>query len=272
MKKCINAWAFPGGLALEEQCRQAKAAGFEAIELNMAESGPVHLGMTEQEAGDVLRTVHQSGLVISSLSTGLFWQYPLTSADAETVEKAKEIVRQMLQAAKWLENDAILVVPGTVTSDVSYDDAYERAQSGLKAVAPDAERLGVHIGVENVWNKFLLSPLEMARFLDEIGSSHVGAYFDVGNVQVFGFPEQWIRNLGSRIRRIHLKDFKNSVGNINGFCNLLEGDLNWPEVKKALQGIGYNGFVTAEMGGYRHYPEQLLRDTANAISLWLNGS
>jgi hexulose-6-phosphate isomerase len=270
MKKCINAWAFPGGLTLREQCRQTKAAGYEAIELNMAESGTVRLGMSESEARDVLSVVRDSGLVVSSLSTGLFWQYPLTSGDAAVADKAKEIVREMLQVCRWLDADAILVVPGVVDAGVSYDAAYERAQAGLKAVAGDAERLGVHIGVENVWNKFLLSPLETARFLDEIGSDYVGAYFDVGNVLVFGYPEQWIRILGSRIRRIHLKDFKNSVGNINGFCNLLEGDLNWPGVKAALEAIGYDGFVTAEMGGYRHYPEQLIRDTANAIELWLN--
>ncbi|RPJ45010.1 MAG: sugar phosphate isomerase/epimerase, partial [Chloroflexi bacterium] len=109
---------------------------------------------------------------------------------------------------------------------------------------------GVTICIENVWNKFLLSPLEMKGFIDSFGSPCVGSYFDVGNVLLTGYPDQWIRILGPRIRRVHIKDFKKSVGTAAGFCDLLEGDVDFDAVKKALSGIQYSGYVTAEIIPY----------------------
>ena len=150
--------------------------------------------------------------------------------------------------------DAYLFVPGAVDvfflpdgEVVPYDVCYQRATDSIFQIAPTAEKLGVSIAVENVWNKFLLSPLEMRSFIDQFHSRNVGAYFDVGNVLLTGYPEQWIRILGSRIKRIHIKDFKRSIGTIDGFVDLLEGDVDFEAVKKALAEIGYDGFVTAEM-------------------------
>ncbi|MGB9677847.1 MAG: sugar phosphate isomerase/epimerase family protein, partial [Candidatus Ratteibacteria bacterium] len=115
------------------------------------------------------------------------------------------------------------------------------------------------------WNKFLLSPIEMKKYVEEIGSEYVKVYFDVGNILVIGFPEMWIRILGRLIKRIHLKDFKLSIGNINGFCDLLEGDVNWPEVIKALKEIGYNSYLTAEVGPYKYFPETKIYNTSLAM-------
>ena len=269
MKKAINHWAFPGGMTLDEACRQAAEAGFDGIELNVAAEGLLTPYSDEQQVKQVLETVTKYGLVVPSVSTGMLWQTPLTSPDPHVVSRGMEVVRGQLRAAAWLGADTVLVVPGGVDAKAPYDQAYERALAALRQLAPEAERYKVSIGVENVWNKFLLSPLEMRGFIDAVGSPYVGAYFDIGNVLVNGFPEQWIRILGSRVRKVHLKDFKTSVGNIHGFCNLLEGDVDWPEVKKALQDVGYDGYVVAELGPYRHYPEQTIRDAAAAIDRWL---
>ncbi len=134
-----------------------------------------------------------------------------------------------------------------------------------------AERYRVTIGIENVWNKFLLSPLEMRDFVDKIGSRYVGCYFDVGNVLLTGYPEQWIRILGERIKRVHLKDFKISIGNINGFCNLLEGDANWKEVIKALKEIKYDSYLTAEIvPPYRQYPQALIYNISKNMDFILD--
>lgn len=269
MKKAVNRWAFPSNVDLKSACSLLKEAGFDGIELNMADQGELTPDTSETEVKRLLDIVKGEGLRVSSVCTGMLWNTPLTSPDAGVVQRGKTVVRKMLQSAQWLETDTILVVPGVVTSEISYDIAYQRALSAVRELAEEAERLKVHIGIENVWNKFLLSPLEMVRFIDEVGSDYVGAYFDVGNVLVFGYPEQWIRLLGKRIRRIHLKDFKTSVGNIQGFCNLLEGDVNWPAVRSALVEIGYDSWVTAELGPYRHYPDQTIRDIGNAIDRWL---
>jgi len=133
---------------------------------------------------------------------------------------------------------------------ISYDVVYERSLKVMRELAPHAENYRVAIGVENVWNKFLLSPLEMRDFVDRVGSDYIGVYFDVGNILLFGFPEQWIRILGKRIKKIHLKDFKKSIGTVNGFCDLTEGDVNWKEVIKALKEVGYDSYLTAEIMPY----------------------
>ncbi|GAG27908.1 unnamed protein product, partial [marine sediment metagenome] len=128
-----------------------------------------------------------------------------------------------------------------------YDVCYERATEAVKQILPAAEEAGVVIGIENVWNKFLLSPLEMRDFIDNFGSKMVVAYFDVGNILLTGYPDQWIRILGERIKRVHVKDFKTSVGTVEGFVDLLEGDVDFEAVKQALGEIGYDGYVTAEL-------------------------
>ncbi len=273
MKKSISYWSFEGGLEgskdIKECLKEAKAKGFEAVELCVGEKGKLTLQTDEKECQKILTFAREIGMDISSLATGLYWEYSLTDDRKELRDKAKNITLKLLQLASWLKLDAILVIPGAVdvffnpkSPVVSYDIVYERALAAIKDLAPRAEELGVYIAIENVWNKFLLSPLEMRDFIDKIGSPYVAAYFDVGNTLLTGYPEQWIRILGKRIKRVHFKDFKKSVGTVEGFCDLLRGDVNWPAVKKAFREIGYDGYVTAEMMPYR---EDLLEVTSRAM-------
>jgi hexulose-6-phosphate isomerase len=166
----------------------------------------------------------------------------------------------------------VLVIPGYVglpwdatVQPVRYDLAYERLRGALETLAGDAERMGVTIMIENIWNMFLYSPLEMRGLIDQVDSPRVGVLFDTGNIVQFGFPEQWIRILGSRIKEVHLKDFRRAVGNVSGFVSLLEGDVNWPEVMAALAEISYDGFVTAEVFPYPHHGEAVLNHTSESM-------
>jgi hexulose-6-phosphate isomerase len=159
-----------------------------------------------------------------------------------------------MEHARMLKLKNVLVVPGAVDvffkpdfKKVQYDVVWKRSVAQLKKLAEVAAKNGVTICVENVWNKFLLSPVEMKIFLSEVGSKNVASYFDVGNIMLYGFPQQWIRILGKRIKRIHFKDFKTSVGTVAGFCDLLAGDVPWVEVMKAFREVGYDGPCTAEM-------------------------
>ena len=276
MKKSISLWSFAGG-SLKDKMELAKKAGFEAIEVAMDEEGEITPSSTEEQVKSVRKTADEIGIEISSLATGLFWKYSLTSGDPEVRKKGIEVGKKMLQAASWLGVDAILVVPGAVGVDfipdsevVPYDIAYERAFEAIRELGEAGEEFGVTVCVENVWNKFLLSPLEMRDFIDKIGSPYVAAYFDVGNVLLTGYPEHWIRILGKRIKRVHIKDFRRSVGNLSGFVDLLEGDVNWPEVMAAFGDVGYDGYITAEMlPPYGHHPEALIYNTSKAMDFIL---
>ena len=278
MKKSISYWSFPPNLSLKECFVLAKKAGFEAIEVALPSGKEITLDSGKEDLTQVKKEANEAGLELSSLASGLFWDYSLTSNSSETREKAKQIVRKMLEFASYLSVDTILVVPGAVDvffqpggEVVSYDVVYERALSALKELAPVAEKYRVNIGVENVWNKFLLSPLEMRDFIDKVGSPFVGAYFDVGNVILTGYPEQWIRILGKRIKKVHLKDFRSSIGNANGFVDLLEGDVNWKEVIAALKEVGYDGYLTAEMMPvYKENDQALIYQTSQALDFILN--
>jgi hexulose-6-phosphate isomerase len=271
MKIGINRWTFPNALTLRECFDLAHRSGFDSIEINIAEDGELTPASTEDEVRAIVQSAKSAGVELSSLSTGLGWKYPMTSADPGVRTRGADNIRRQLQAARWMGVDTILVVPGIVNADIAYDDAYSRAQQVLSELAPEAERLGVAIGVENVWNKFLLSPLEFARFLDEIGSPLVGAYFDAGNVLLYGYPDQWIRILGSRIKKIHVKDFKTSIGNGSGFCNPLQGDVPWARVNDSLRAIGYDGYITAEVDGYRVHEPVGLRHIAESLRAVFGG-
>lgn len=261
----INRWTLPGGWDVKTCLRAAKESGFDAVEFNMEKEGVLSPSMSDADARAIRQMADEVGVELSSLSTGVYWSTPFTHPDPAVREQAIELCRHQLRLANTLGVDAILVVPGVVTPDVPYDVAYARAQDALKQLAPEAERRRVYIAVENVWNRFLLSPLEMARFIDEIGSAWVGVYFDAGNVLAFGYPQHWIRILGRRIKRVHVKDFRTDIGNIQGFANPLQGDLPWMEVRAALESIGYEGYITAEVSGYRAFPELGLRHIADAL-------
>jgi len=266
MKKAISIWAFPEGTPLEEAMKQAKAVGFDGIELALAESGELSLTTGIFEAKRLRLFADKIGLEIASLASGLGWKYSLLSNNQAEVKRAKEVHQRALRLAQVMDVDVILSVPGTVKPEIPYEVAYQRGVEAYRQLAPAAEMYGTRIGVEIVWNKFLYSPTEFARFLDDIGHPFVGAYFDVGNVLVFGYPQHWIRILNKRILKVHVKDFRTSVGNLSGFTTLLHGDVPWPAVMKALRAIRYNGFLTAEVGPSEEVPrEKLLEATAEAL-------
>lgn len=273
MKKGINIWSFPGTTKVEQAITLAKKAGFDGIELALNETGQLSLESTESEVRGYRQHADEIGIEISSLATGLFWSYSLTSSQPQTRQKAKDIVKKQLEHAAILGVDTILVVPGAVGVDfipdsevVPYDQAYDYALEAMQELSKVAEALKVSIGIENVWNKFLLSPLEMRDFIDKVNSPYVGAYFDVGNVIFSGYPEHWISILSHRIKKVHFKDYRRAAGGLHGFVDLLAGDVNYPEVMKALQAIGYQDYVTAEMiPGYTHHGEQIIYNTSGAM-------
>jgi len=248
----------PKDLSLEDRFQLAKKVGFEGIEVP-----PV---ADEQEIAALRSAAAKTGLKIHSIIYG-GWHAPLSSADPKVIEKGLRGVENALRSAKALGAEAVLLVPAVVNAQTRYRDAYDRSQKHLRTLAPLAEELGVIIAVENVWNYFLLSPLEFARYVDEFESPCVQAYFDVGNVVVYGWPQDWIRTLGSRIKKVHLKDFKGKLGK-GSFVHLREGDVNWPEVRRALEEVGYTGFLTAELRGGG---EAYLRDLSSRIDLIIAG-
>lgn len=272
MKTGINTWAFPGNMSVPQCLKLAKAGGFDCVELNVSENGYLTPETDRQSVEKLRLAAENMSLEVRSLCTWLLWQYPLTSNNPQLAERGKEIVRKSLRICKWLGADAMLVVPGMVTQDVPYDVAYDRALAAIKDLAQTAEDLGVYIGIENVWSKFLLSPLEMRDFIDAADSKMVGAYFDVGNVLVNGYPQHWIKILGDRIKKVHVKDFLTKVGNITGFVNLLEGDVPWKEVKNSLAKIGYDDVVTAEIGGYRTLPELGIKHAGESMKRIFKGA
>jgi hexulose-6-phosphate isomerase len=268
MKKAISIWAFPGGTTIEQAMQKAKRFGFDGIELSLNEEGELGLDRQPSQVKQVLDMSKRIGIEITSLASGLGWKYPAVTKDAAASRKGQEVIKKGLEFGQILGVDCFLSVPCTVTDSLAYDEAYEIGVKVYRDLGRAAEQWGVTIGVENVWNKFLLSPLEFARFIDEIGHPMVQAYFDVGNVLQFAYPEQWIRILGKRIKKVHVKDFRTSIGNITGFTTLLNGDVNFPAVMKALREVGYDGHIIAEVGPInRACPDYLLEETSRAFDL-----
>ncbi len=258
MKISASYWIFDGGLDgtlhIKSAMEQASKMGFEGIELGIASQGVLTHNTSQAECEEIVRQAEKHGLEISGVASGESWTTSPTANDEDVRLKIIDFTQKALQITHWLGSDAYLFVPGAVevfflpdAEVIPYDVCYQRASEAISQLVPVAEKLGVAIAVENVWNKFLLSPLEMREFIDNFNTSQVGVYFDVGNVLLTGYPDQWIRILGSRIKRVHIKDFKLSVGNADGFVDLLEGDVDFEAVKQALSEINYDGYVTAEM-------------------------
>jgi len=261
MKKGINIWAFPDGQPYDPAkgkglvgCMQeAKDHGFASIEFGMAPEGELTPDTKARKLKQLRQAADDIGITIESIAAGMLWGCPLTADSATVRRRGERVVKRTVDAAAALGAGAILVIPGVVSADfiegcgvVPYDTVYNRAMEAIGKLAPHAEKRKVVLGLENVWNKFLLSPLETRDFVDQINSPYVGVYFDVGNVILTGHPEQWIRILGSRICRVHCKDFRRNVGNLDGFVQLLEGDVDYPAVMSALRDTGYVGPMTAE--------------------------
>lgn len=227
-------------LSVLEKFRLLAEAGFQGVEVPSA-----------MDQAEVLAAKKETGLMVPSIVVATHWLKPLTDPSASVREVGLEGLRQALRDAKAYGASSVLLVPGKVTKEVSYADAYTRSQEEIVKAIPLAESLGVVIAIENVWNQFLLSPLEAVRYVDAFKSPWVRWHFDVGNVVNFGFPEQWIRILGDRIVKIHVKEYSRKIrdehGPFAGFkVELMEGDSDWPAVMRALDQVGYSGWLITE--------------------------
>jgi hexulose-6-phosphate isomerase len=250
-KKAVITGMLPKELSDPDKFALAKDCGFDGLE-----SGP----MADLAQAEVFgQQARDAGVPVHSIIYG-GWGAPLSDPDPAIQEKGKAEVEQALRCAKAMGAENVLLVPAHVKANVRYVEAYERSQKHIRSLIPIAEELGVVITVEEVWNDFLLSPLEFAQYVDEFDSPFVQAYFDVGNVVAFGYPQDWIRTLGKRIMKVHLKDFDRDK---REFTNLLEGSVDWAEVRKAFAEVGYEGYVTAELSGG---DEAYLRDLSERMS------
>jgi L-ribulose-5-phosphate 3-epimerase len=243
LKKGVYVSMLPKELGYADKFKLALDVGFQGIEIGTISDPAVAAEIKEASA--------RTGLKIHAVMNADHWRYPLSSADPEVVAKSVAGMETSLRNARLWGADAVLLVPGVVNAETAYKDAWTRSQKVIKErILPLAQELKVVIGMEEVWNKFLLSPLEMANYVDEFGSPWVKAYFDVGNMLFYGFPQDWIRTLGSRIVRVHVKDFQLDRGKGQfAWKNLGDGDVDWPEVRKALAEVKYEGWVTAEISG-----------------------
>lgn len=278
MKKSINIWSFVNKTN-REAIALAKDAGFEGIELALDAAGEISPEATDTQLAELKAYADDLGMVIPSLSNGLCWGPSLTSDDPDERKTAHDLVVQELRCAAALGAETVLVVPGSVSVEfvperpvIPYDVAYERALDEVRKLVPAAEAYGVEIGIENVWNKLLLSPLEMRQFIDSVGSDMVGVYFDTGNVVYSGYPEHWIRILGKRIKKVHFKDYRRNPGGLNAFVDLLAGDVDWKAVMAAFRDIGYEGWAAGEMiPQYAQGSDQLIYNTSASMERIMRG-
>ena len=245
----------------------AREAGFDGVELVVAPpgDGPLTLRSTEREVGQIRELAGRLGVELPSvMGGGAVRATPCCTPTRRCAPACVEKLGQTLERAAWLGASAVLLHPGQLRPETRYDHAWEWTREALRAVAPQAERHGVTLAIENVWNKFLLSPQEM-RQLAGRGAPRIGAYFDVGNCILYGYPEQWVGILGERIKKVHVKDFKRSVATGAGFCQLLEGDADYPGGDARAAGRRRDDYLTSEVS-VRNMPEgQGIADTAGRI-------
>ena len=253
IKKALQISMLPKELSYADRMKLVRTVGFDAIE-----------GQTvtdQHEAEEIKKAADDAKVRIHSVMNMAHWENPFSSSDPAVVEKSLAGMRTSLHNAKLWGAEAVLLVPAVVTPQVTYREAWTRSQKQIRKLIPLAEELKVIIAIEEVWNKFLLSPLEMPKYVDEFESPWVKSYFDVGNVVFYGYPQDWIHNLGKRIAKVHLKDFKRLEDGYR-FVNLGEGDIDWAAVRKAFADVGYTGYATTELEGG---DEAYLRDVGQRV-------
>ena len=282
MKKSINLWAFPypEKMTLRQCLQLAKDAGFDGIELNYDLESELSPKSGTPEFTQIRKMADEIGIQISGLCSFLFWPYPLTSNDPTERARGMELAGKMTQAAHDLGTENLLVVPGAVhmpwreDHDPTPNDVCDRrARKAIGKLLPTAEKLNVHLNIENIFfNGFLMSPMEMVDFVDSFSSPYVQVHFDTGNIMEYQFPEHWIPILGKRIKNVHLKEFtkKGTDHSLEAFRPLLDGTTNWPAVLEAFNQVGYDGYLTFEyFHPYQHFPEALVYQTADSLDRML---
>jgi len=268
----MNYWTiggFENAKPIPQALAEVKKMGFEGMELTFG-AGCFDARTTEAECKAIRKAARDLDMKIETLATGAYWGLSLSAPRASTRKKAVAFTKKYLQAAKWVGAKAVLVVPGAVAVPwdpsqpvVPYAEVWKNATASLRQVLPTAKKLGVTIGLENVWNWFLTDPIAMKTFIDQFKSSRIGSYLDVGNMLINGYPEHWIEILDRRIKAVHFKNFsrQDCGGVIYGFGDdLAKGDVNFPAVLKALTKIKYSGPITAEMIPFSRLPDLVLPD------------
>src|SRR5580692_24333 len=253
VKKGLVFDMLPSRLSYTERFKLAREVGFEVVQ------APTTPDMHEAE--EIKKAAEAANIRIDSVMNMDHWKYPLSSGDAAVVAKCVEGMKTSLHNAKLWGSDAVLLVPAVVNAETSYREAWTRSQKEIRKLIPMAAELKVAIAIEEVWNKFLLSPLEMNQYIHEFQSPWIKAWFDVGNVVLYGYPQDWIRTLGKNIYKVHLKDFKRKEGGY-AWVNLGDGDVDWAAVRKAFGEVGYAGSVIAELDGG---DEAYLRDVSKRM-------
>lgn len=246
IRKAVEFSMLPSSASVADRFKIAREVGFEEVECGTTPDAAA--------AEELLAASKVTGLRIHSVMNMAHWSYPMSSADPSVVAKSVEGMETSLRNAKLWGSDSVLLVPAVIKAGDSYQDAWTRSQKEIRKLVKLAAELRVVIGIEEVWNHFLLSPLEFARYVDEFNSPWVKAYFDVGNIVLFSFPQDWIKILGARICKLHFKDFKfrpdRSAGTIVAeFVNLKDGDIDWKAIHAAIRAVGYKGTATVELKG-----------------------
>ncbi len=243
---------------MEQKLEAAKKAGFAAVELPTIE---------EDKRAEVKELFAKYELICPSIMTSGAWNFPATSPDPNIREKSAECYIKAIDTAVYMGCDTILTVPGGLNSEITYEIAWENAPKTLSAVLPYAKEKNVTMAIENVWNKFLISPREMVQFIDQFNSEYVAAYFDIGNIVFYGIPQHWIKSLGKRIKRVHIKGF--SMSGFSGFTwsSLPQSTIDWKAVNNALKEVGYNSWITAELGPDERGLEAIAKDIDDILNL-----
>jgi L-ribulose-5-phosphate 3-epimerase len=264
IRKAVLFGMLPKEMSVRDRFQLARDAGFEEVEC--------YTTPDQREADEIKKAAEATKLRIHSVMNSDHWKYPLSSADPAVVDKCRQGMETSLRNAHFWGADTVLLVPAVVNAETTYQQAWTRSQEQIRRMIPLAKDLKVIIAVEEVWNKFLLSPLEFARYVDDFKSPWVKAYFDVGNVVLYGYPQDWIRTLGSRIVKLHFKDFKfandpTTKKRTADWVGLRDGEINWKEIYSALREIGFKGSATVELpGGDAGY----LRDVSRRVDLILS--
>ncbi len=252
-KTGINGWAFPPSMPIVEAASASAEAGFQAFEPTIGLEGAMTPNTPQDECHAAGEAIRGQGLDVVALASGMHWSTPFSDPDPATRQKAIDLTRASLERAAWIGAPCLLIVPAVVSHfrepermRVGYSEAWRLSTESLHALIPYAEATGVVLALENVWNQFLTSPRDFRQFIDQFHTPWIKAYLDLGNVLRYGFPDDWIRELGPRIARVHLKDFKLSTGHVGGFCLPGLGDIRWSEVINALHKVGYRGPLTVE--------------------------
>ena len=253
IKKGLLLEMLPENLSYADRFKLARDVGFQVVQ---APTEP-----DERKAEEIKRAADGANIRIDSVMNMDHWKFPLSSSDSAVLERSLAGMRTSLHNARLWGSDAVLLVPAVVNPQTSYRDAWTRSQKEIRKLIPLADDLKIVIAIEEVWNKFLLSPLEMASYIDEFHSPWIKAWFDVGNVLLYGYPQDWIRTLGKRIVKVHLKDFKRREDGY-AWVNLGDGDVDWAAVRQAFTEIGYAGSAVTEL---EKGDETYLRDVSSRV-------